>query len=58
MSKRSWILLGTAVPVLVLIALLAWASVKSDSNPGGLAVNDKFGQVSIDAEEARDFSLS
>ena len=57
MNKRGWILLGTAVPVAALIALLAWASVKSGSNPGGLAVNNEFGQVSIDAEAARDFSL-
>lgn len=57
MNKRGWILLGTGVPVLALIALLAWASVDSGSNPGGLAVNDEFGQVSVDAEAARDFSL-
>ena len=57
MSKRGWLLLGATVPVLALIGLLAWASVKSGSNPGGLAINDEFGQVSVDAEEARDFSL-
>ena len=57
MSKRGWLLMGTAVPVLALIALLAWASVKSGSNPGGLVVNDEFGQVSVDAEAARNFSL-
>ena len=57
MNKRSWILMGTAVPVLALIALLAWALVNAGSNPGGLAVNDKFGQVPVDAEAARDFSL-
>ena len=57
MNKRGWILLGTAIPVSALIALLAWASVKSGSNPGGLAVNNEFGQVSVDAEMARGFSL-
>ena len=57
MSKRGWILLGTGVPVLALFALLAWASVRSGGNPGGLGVNREFGQVPIDVEIARDFSL-
>ena len=57
MSKRKWILLGTSVPVLALIALLAWASVKSGGNPGGLGVNNEFGQVSIKKQDARGFSL-
>jgi cytochrome c biogenesis protein CcmG/thiol:disulfide interchange protein DsbE len=57
MNKRGWILVGTAVPILAFLALFAWASVKSGSNPGGLGVNDEFGQVDIDVEEARDFSL-
>ena len=57
MSKRGWILLATAAPVLALIALLAWASVKSGGTPGGLGVNNEFGQVSINKEAAREFSL-
>ena len=57
MSKRGWILLGTAVPVLALIAVLAWASVQSGGNPGGLGVNDEFGQVAVKPETAREFSL-
>ncbi len=57
MSKRSWIVIGAAVPILALISLLAWASVKSGSNPGGLAVNNEFGRVAIDEETAREFSL-
>ena len=57
MSKRGWLLLGAAVPVLALIGLLAWASVKSGGNPGGLATNDEFAQVAVDADQARDFSL-
>ncbi len=39
------------------IALLAWASFKSGGNPGGLGVNDDFGQVSVETEAARDFTL-
>ena len=57
MSKRGWILLGTATPVLALIAVLAWGSVKSGGNPGGLGVNKEFGQVSVKEETAREFSL-
>ena len=57
MNKRSWVLISTAVPVLALIALLAWATVTSEGNPGGLGVNNEFGQVSVDEEAARDFSL-
>ncbi len=57
MSKRGWILVGSAVPVLAFFALMAWASVKSGGNPGGLGVNDEFGQVNVDTEAARDFTL-
>lgn len=57
MSKRGWIIVGTAVPVLFFIGLLSWASFKSGGNPGGLGVNDDFGQVSVDNEVARDFEL-
>ena len=57
MSKRGWILLGAGIPVLAFFAVLAWASVKSGGNPGGLGVNREFGQVPIDTEIARDFSL-
>lgn len=57
MSKRGWVLVGTAVPVLAFIALLSWASFKSEGQPGGLGVNDEFGQVAIDTQVARDFTL-
>ena len=57
MSKRGWILVGFAVPVLALIGLLAWASVETGGNPGGLGVNSDFGQVSVEPEMARGFSL-
>ncbi len=57
MSKRGWILLGSALPVLALFGLLAWALVKSGGTPGGFGVNSAFGEVSVDAEAAREFSL-
>ncbi len=57
MGKRGWILLGTAVPVLALLALLTWASVKSGGVPGGFGVNTEFGQVEVLSDTPRDFSL-
>ena len=57
MSKRSWIILGTAIPALAFIALLAWASFKSGGNPGGFGVNDEFGQVEINTGSAHEFEL-
>ena len=57
MSKRGWIVLGGGAPLLALIALLAWASVRSGGNPGGLAVNSDFAEAEVDAEVARDFEL-
>ena len=57
MSKRNWIIVGTAVPLLAFIALLAWASFKSGGNPGGLGVNDDFGQVAVEEELAWEFTL-
>ena len=54
MSKRRWLLLGSAVPVLALIALLAWASLQSSDKPG---VIDEPRTVSVEPNQARDFSL-
>ena len=49
--------MGSAVPVLAFFALLAWGSFKSGGNPGGLGVNNEFGQVTVKTEAARDFTL-
>ena len=46
-----------AVPVAALIALLAWAIAQSGGNPGGLGVNDEFGEVSITSGPAPPLSL-
>ena len=43
--------------MLAFFALMAWASFKSGGNPGALGVNDEFGQVSVETEAARDFTL-
>ena len=57
MSKRGWIIVGGGIPILALIALLAWASVRSGNNPGGLSVNSDFSESKVDASAARDFDL-
>ena len=57
MSKRGWILVGSAVPVLAFFALLGWASVRSGGNPGGLGVNSDLGEVSVTEKPASQFSL-
>ena len=57
LSKRSWILVGSAVPVLALFALLGWASARSGGNPGGLGVNSELGEVSVTQKPANQFSL-
>ena len=57
MTKRVGIILGGGIPVLALIALLAWASIRTGGNPGGLAVNSDFVESEVDAGLARDFEL-
>ena len=57
MTKRGWIILGGGVPVLALIALLAWASLRPAGNPGGLAVNSNLVESAVDGSAARDFEL-
>ncbi len=57
MTKRVWIILGGGIPLLGLIALLAWASISTGGNPGGLATNSDLFEFDIDQETARDFEL-
>jgi cytochrome c biogenesis protein CcmG/thiol:disulfide interchange protein DsbE len=54
-SKRGWLLLGTMLPVLGLLGLLAWASL--GGGQGGFGVNQEFGRVDVDADAAAAFSL-
>jgi len=56
-SKRTWLIIGFGAPVLALFAILAWGSIRSGGNPGGLAVNDEFGQIEVGQELAQDFDL-
>ena len=57
MSKRGWILLASAVPLLALLGLLGWASARSGGSAGSFGVNTEFGQVKVAPELAAEFSL-
>ena len=57
MTKRGWIVLGGGVVISALISILAWASISTGGNPGGLAVNSDLVEFEIDASAARDFDL-
>ena len=58
MNKRGWILLGSSIPMLGLIALLAWALVESGGSPGGLGVNNAYGEIQVERKAAQGFSLT
>ncbi len=58
MSRRGWIFLLSAIPLVGFLALLGWASLKSSGNPGGLGVNNDFGQVDISSQPAAEFTLT
>ena len=58
MSRRRWLLVGTAAPLLGLFALLTWAVVQSGGTPGSLGVNSEFGQVRLSPQSAKDFSIT
>ncbi len=49
-------MLGTALPVLGLLALLGWASLGT-GGPAGFGVNQSFGRVEIESAPAATFTL-
>ncbi len=57
MTKRGWIVLGGGAAISALIAILAWASISTGGNHGGLATNSDLIEFDIDPEVARDFEL-
>ena len=57
MSRRGWIVLGTAAALIPLFALLAWASVQQQGQPIGAGINQNFGRVDIETAPAADFTL-
>lgn len=58
MSRRNWIILGTAAALIPLLALLAWAASQQRGQPPGTGINQQFGEIQIESSPAADFTLS
>lgn len=56
-GRRALIILGVGIPVLAFLAVLAWASFRSDGAPGGIAVNESVAEVRQERKAAPDFLL-
>ena len=57
MSRRGWIMLGTAATLVPLFALLAWAAVQQEGQPPGAGINARFGEAPVEETGAADFAL-
>lgn len=57
-GRRGLIMVGSGVPALGLLAVLAWASFTSGGAPGGAAVNRSVVEVAVERETAPDFTLA
>ena len=57
-GRRTVVILAVSIPVLGLLAILAWASFTSGPARGGLAVNESFVELDVEAEAAPGFSMS
>ena len=56
-GRRTLIILGVGIPVLAFLAVLAWASFRSDGAPSGIAVNESVAEVRQERKAAPDFLL-
>ena len=57
-GQRGIIIVGAGIPVLALLAVLAWGSFSTDGGPDGAAVNARVAEVRIETEAAPDFTLA
>ena len=57
MSRRNWIILGTAAALIPLFALLAWAASQQRGQPPGTGINQQFGEIRVERSQAEDFEL-
>ena len=48
MRSRALVLIGVALPVAALVSLMGWALAQTGGNPGGLGINSRSGEVSIE----------
>ena len=58
MSRRNWIILGTAAALIPLFALLAWAATQQRGQPAGAGINQQFGEIRVEQSAAADFELT
>ena len=58
MSQRKIVGFVVAIPAGLLIALLVWAVIQNDGNPGGIAVNNTLGEKQVSSEIRSDFTLN
>ena len=58
MSRRNWIILGTAAALIPLFALLAWAATQQRGQPAGAGINQQFGEIRVESSPAADFTLA
>jgi cytochrome c biogenesis protein CcmG/thiol:disulfide interchange protein DsbE len=56
-GRRTVIIVAVAVPVLAFLAILAWASVTTGPDRGGLTVNNRTVELSVGGEAAPEFTL-
>ncbi|MDA1257152.1 MAG: TlpA disulfide reductase family protein [Chloroflexi bacterium] len=57
MTQRKLIGFIVGVPSVLIGALLIWAIIQNDGNPGGLAVNQSLGERDVSAQVGADFAL-
>ena len=57
MSRRNWIILGTAAALIPLFALLAWAASQQRGQSPGTGINQQFGEIRVEQSQAADFEL-
>ena len=57
-GRRAFVIIAVAVPILGLLAILAWASATSGPARGGLAVNDSVVELNVGGELAPEFELA
>ena len=57
MSRRSWIILGPTTALVLLFALLAWATTQQRGQPAGAGINQQFGEARVEESAAGDFTL-
>ena len=58
MRNRALALIGIALPIAALVALMAWALAQTGGNPGGLGINSMSGEVDIEPGAAPPLSMT